>query len=741
MELSCTAAALSNASDVCAFARAQCAEVGAGAFGSYVALWHCELGGSVLTLLLLGLWLVVLIFLLGSTADVHLIPQLNYLSALLKLSPDVAGVTLLAFGNGAPDVFTGIAVATQHDADMDFSLLLSDLVGGSIFIMTVVVGSVVWIASTHAPGWRVETLPFWRDLISFFVALTAVAIVAADGTVVLWEAIGFFVLYLTYIGIVLGLPQLLRCVFAAVRLGAASAAPLGPSGRQALLPEGAEGSDARGGAATARVANDEGGGGGGGGGGDGEEAVAVAVAVATEVTAKELAELPVAVAELADDDDGSGGGGGALAPIVLEAVPMPLEEEAVQAVAMRADGAVGRGGAGGADGVATTMGDDEGSVAPLTMRHFSMEDLAPTYASSTTTTTTTSTAATTTTFGMAAFQLQSDDHHHRGGGGGGGGGRGHGHGDDELRRLQRAEWMPSAPPSALWDAEEAAPMSGLDWEPRASVLSKALWCASLPLVVLQWASIPSSDGRWGARRRRWTLATPPLGLLCFLLQVEGDVPAALSARLGAMPVVVLLLPLGAVGTALLWRGTVDAAPPRWLWALVLAGFAMTVVWLNLLASEMVALVEAFGVMLGVSTSLLGLTVIAIGNSVGDLVADSAAARGADARMAMAACFGSPLLMNILGVGSSLSLKLLLTHGAPVASAVSAQCRLAYGFLYLSLLSHLVVFPRGGFSARRPYALYLWALYALFLLLSCLAETGHVDLRFLCPSGLPCPVEE
>lgn len=249
----CTAAALANASDVCAFARAQCAEVGAGAFGSYVALWHCELGGGVFALLLLGLWLVVLIFLLGSTADVHLIPQLNYLSALLKLSPDVAGVTLLAFGNGAPDVFTGIAVATQHGVDMDFSLLLSDLVGGSIFIMTVVVGSVVWIASTHSPGWRIETLPFWRDVVSFFVALTAVAIVAADGNIELWETVGFFVLYIVYIGLALGLPQLLRCAGAALQLGSACAP------QQALLPEGAEGSDARGGAAL-RVAGEGGGG-------------------------------------------------------------------------------------------------------------------------------------------------------------------------------------------------------------------------------------------------------------------------------------------------------------------------------------------------------------------------------------------------------------------------------------------------------------------------------------------------
>lgn len=202
--MSCTAAALANetgewalanATDVCAYAQFACSDTGAGIFGSYITVWHCQLGGAAAAFLPLGLWLVVLIFALGTTADVYLIPQLNYLSEFLKLSPDVAGVTLLAFGNGAPDVFTGIAVATQHDVEMDFSLLLSDLVGGSMFIMTVVVGAVVWIANKAEPAWKVERVPFWRDVIGFLVALTAVAVVAADGTVVLWEAFGFLGLY------------------------------------------------------------------------------------------------------------------------------------------------------------------------------------------------------------------------------------------------------------------------------------------------------------------------------------------------------------------------------------------------------------------------------------------------------------------------------------------------------------------------------------------------------------------
>ena len=80
----CTAAALSNATDVCEYARSACGEVGVGIFGSYIAVWHCELGGLVAMLPLLAVWLVVIIYVLGTTADnYYLVAQLHVLGALL----------------------------------------------------------------------------------------------------------------------------------------------------------------------------------------------------------------------------------------------------------------------------------------------------------------------------------------------------------------------------------------------------------------------------------------------------------------------------------------------------------------------------------------------------------------------------------------------------------------------------------------------------------------------------------
>ena len=55
------------------------------------------------------------IFNLGSTASDYLSPALETITLTFKIPESLAGVTLLAFGNGAPDVFAAIASATSSD--------------------------------------------------------------------------------------------------------------------------------------------------------------------------------------------------------------------------------------------------------------------------------------------------------------------------------------------------------------------------------------------------------------------------------------------------------------------------------------------------------------------------------------------------------------------------------------------------------------------------------------------------
>lgn len=48
---------------------------------------------------------------LASTADEYLSPALEHIVVRYSISESLAGVTFLAFGNGAPDVFSSIASA------------------------------------------------------------------------------------------------------------------------------------------------------------------------------------------------------------------------------------------------------------------------------------------------------------------------------------------------------------------------------------------------------------------------------------------------------------------------------------------------------------------------------------------------------------------------------------------------------------------------------------------------------
>ncbi len=104
--------------------------------------------------------------------------------------------------------------------------------------------------------------------------------------------------------------------------------------------------------------------------------------------------------------------------------------------------------------------------------------------------------------------------------------------------------------------------------------------------------------------------------------------------------------------ALILSTTTPTRPPRWHVLLCFAGFAVSITWISTIANEVVGVLKAIGVILDISDAILGLTVFAVGNSLGDLVADITVARLGYPVMALSACFGGPMLNILLGIGIS-----------------------------------------------------------------------------------------
>ena len=157
--------------------------------------------------------------------------------------------------------------------------------------------------------------------------------------------------------------------------------------------------------------------------------------------------------------------------------------------------------------------------------------------------------------------------------------------------------------------------------------------------------------------------------------------------------------------------------------LSLAGFVVSIAWISSIASQVVALLKTFAVILNMSHAILGLTVFAVGNSLGDLVADITVARLGFPVMALSACFGGPMLNILLGIG--LSGSYILIRGAqkrhdkhpdrgwkakPYEIEVGDTLIVSGITLLVTLLGLLIAVPMSGWMMTRRIA---WALIAVW----------------------------
>ena len=189
----CDASGLRAAVDKCSFVRSNCGDIVF--LIDYLDLYYCHdkptmhIGiGAFLVL-----WLVLMISLLATTADYYFVPALDYMSFdVLRLSPEVAGITLLAVGNGAPDVFGALAGIDGQD---DFQVVLGALLGASIFISSVVLGAVLLVA----PSRSVDKSTFQRDSLTYMATVATIVGIAYDGNVSIWETVGLLTLYILYV--------------------------------------------------------------------------------------------------------------------------------------------------------------------------------------------------------------------------------------------------------------------------------------------------------------------------------------------------------------------------------------------------------------------------------------------------------------------------------------------------------------------------------------------------------------
>lgn len=136
----------------------------------------------------------MLFYLLGDTASNYFCHSLEGLSHILRLSPTIAGVTLLSLGNGAPDFFASVVSFTRSS---NGAVGLNSILGGAFFVSSAVLGIISILVSPNQIS--VDKASFIRDVIFFFFSLLVLLVIISIGKINLLGSICYVSIYFLYV--------------------------------------------------------------------------------------------------------------------------------------------------------------------------------------------------------------------------------------------------------------------------------------------------------------------------------------------------------------------------------------------------------------------------------------------------------------------------------------------------------------------------------------------------------------
>lgn len=584
----------------------------------YVDFLYCDgdQAGGISALVLLLLWLFTLFVALGSTASSYLCPALVLISKSLQLSQGVAGVTFLAFGNGAPDTIATIASIRRNRT----ALAIGELFGGGTYVATIVVGLIFIISD-----FELIQSSLLRDIIFYLAASYWAFTLYVGGCIKLADAVGFIVLYVVYITVAIwGQPFLAR--LSRIRL-----CPKRPVSRRvsgssysscvdkSLAESSCAGSNCESGRPDRALL---------------EEAEDVVHTPPPFLTRPRLRRSSSGISLHHHHEN------------AIIYFTTSVEEQ-------RADVSAEHRRPSGASQASFNFARSASSVFP---------------------------GERTPLLGLS------------------------------IEEAAYGEWTEFL--------LHISPVEPREWKTK-NACSKVYDILTLPIYLVLVLTIPVVDRE--NRRDNWS--RPLNALHC----VTGPVVAltifgVLDARIGNLvPVWCLVVSIGTALAALVWFTSAANEPPRYHLVFAYAGFAMSIIWIYGIATEIVALLKAFGTLYGISDVLLGMTVLAWGNNIGDLVTNLSLTRQGFPQMAMSACFAGPVLALLLGIGVAFSMNFAARAAVCIELQYSELLPLIYGALVVVLVVLLLSSLVTWFHSSRAVGLLLILLYAAFLVTTTVLE--------------------
>ena len=256
-------------------------------------------------------------------------------------------------------------------------------------------------------------------------------------------------------------------------------------------------------------------------------------------------------------------------------------------------------------------------------------------------------------------------------------------------------------------------------------LAKFLLVLELPLCLPRRLTIPVvSEDKWSKPYAVISVTLAPV-LLAALYNTQKENVSSRSSLVTYLTAALIGIILGNMACVT----TKSCSPPRkCLFPWLAGGFAMSVTWTYIIAEELVSLLVSIGNIIGVSPSILGLTVLAWGNSLGDLIANGAMAMngGADgAQMAISGCYAGPMFNTLMGLGLPLVLSALSEYPEPYVIPKDPSLYQTLLFLMGGVLWALVILPKKNMKLDKSLGAGLLTIYLCFLFIRIAMAIGVI----------------
>lgn len=232
-----------------------------------------------------------------------------------------------------------------------------------------------------------------------------------------------------------------------------------------------------------------------------------------------------------------------------------------------------------------------------------------------------------------------------------------------------------------------------EWDEK-SAFQKFLFVLRFPIEIVGIVSIPpmlspedldfdSVYLPWCLYFYRIRLVTFPwitslFGILAF--RIEGSLAVWVTYFMLAMGVSIVL-----------WLTSSWKKPPVYEPLIVLFAFATCIVWFYVISNELVSILNTLGIVCKISPSILGIAILAIGNTLGDLISNIVISRNGGFETALTACISAPSQNILLSLGVAI-LKTLVVSGRDLQFASKTpDSDLIFSFIVLVVILLAVPF--------------------------------------------------